>query len=94
MARKSDGEVMADRVGDGSVTTVNKGQYMRVNFDYRAGVLEAGCPEMDTDWCWFRGDQEITRSVNGCLVGTLHVPVGATVNEVKATIRIDARGKR
>ena len=67
---------------------------MSVNFEYRSSILEASDPATDTEWCWFKGCEELTKSVDGCQVGTLSVPAGATVNEVKAIIRLDAKSKR
>lgn len=64
---------------------------MAIQFEYRAGILEAGEPETDREWVWFRGDTEATKSAGGVLVGVLSVPPGATVGEAKAAIRADAK---
>lgn len=62
-----------------------------INFDYRAGVLEGADPATGREWCWFRGDLEVVISHDGQNVGTLAVPDGVTVTEVKAAIRADAK---
>lgn len=63
----------------------------QVNFEYRSGVLEAGCPITDMEWCWFKGDTVVTVTAAGAPAPSLDVPEGATVAEVKAIIRAAAR---
>lgn len=63
-----------------------------INFEYRAGVLEAADTATGREWCWFKGDREIVISDEGQNVGVLDVPEGATVVEVKAQIRAAAKG--
>lgn len=62
-----------------------------INFEYRAGVLEAADTATGREWCWFKGDLECVISDDGQNVGTLAVPEGATVTEVKAQIRKAAK---
>lgn len=62
-----------------------------INFEYRAGVLEAADTATGREWCWFKGDLECVISDDGQNVGTLAVPYGATVVQVKALIREDAK---
>lgn len=62
-----------------------------VNFEYRSGILEGADPASDRAWCWFKGDAEVVISDDGQNVGTLAVPDGATVTEVKALIRKAAK---
>lgn len=64
---------------------------MAINFDYRCGILEASDTRTDREWCWYKGDTEITRTQNGELSSSISVPVGAAVVEVKNIIRDDAR---
>lgn len=66
---------------------------MAVNFDWdaRAGILDAGCPESDREWIWFRNSTHITASCGGEITSTLAAPEGAKVNEIKAIIRQDAK---
>lgn len=40
---------------------------------------------------WYKGDPEVTRTENGELLSSIGVPIGATVVEVKALIRMDTR---
>ena len=63
-----------------------------VIFDYRSGILEAGDPETDREWCWTDGDSSIVETVSGVFAGTIDVPRGARVTRVKSLIR--ARAKR
>ena len=65
-----------------------------INFDYQAGVLEGADPVTGREYCWFRGDSEVVISHDGVNVGTLAVPYGATVVQVKALIREDAKRAR
>lgn len=65
-----------------------------IRFDYRAGILEGASPATGREWCWFKGDLEIVISDEGQIVGVLEVRQGATVAEVKAAIRGDAKGKK
>lgn len=67
---------------------------MTVNFEYKWNLLQAANPETDTEWSWEKGDREIVISHGGQNVGTLSVPDGATVTEVKAIIRTDAKRAR
>lgn len=62
---------------------------MSINFSYKFGWLKAGCPELDREWEWCKGDPEIVISQGGEFAGVIAVPVGATVTEVKAIIRGD-----
>ena len=62
---------------------------MSINFEYKFGWLKAGCPELDTEWEWGKGDPEIVVSQAGAFARVIAVPVGATVTEVKAIIRGD-----
>ncbi len=62
-----------------------------VNFEYRSGILEGADPVTGREWCWFKGDLECVISDDGQNVGTLAVPDGATVIEVKALIRKAAK---
>lgn len=62
-----------------------------VTFDYRSGILEAADTKTGYEWCWFKGDSEITRSIEGELAGSLSVPHDASVVAVKAIIRGDAK---
>lgn len=62
-----------------------------VNFEYRSGILEGADPATGREYCWFRGDAEVVISDDGQNVGTLAVPEGATVTEVKALIRQAAK---
>ena len=62
-----------------------------INFEYRLGRLDAGDPATDTEWAWERGDLEIVISRGGQLAGTIPAPEGATVVQVKALIRDDAK---
>ncbi len=62
-----------------------------VTFDYRSGILEAADAKTGYEWCWFKGDSEITRSIEGELAGSLSVPPGASVVAVKTIIRGDAK---
>jgi hypothetical protein len=62
-----------------------------VNFEYRSGILEAADTATGREWCWFKGDAEVVISDDGQNVGTLAVPDGATVIEVKALIRKAAK---
>lgn len=64
---------------------------MAINFDWRSGILEAADTHTGREWCWYQGDTEITRTQDGELAGTISVPAGATVTEVKAIIRNDAK---
>ncbi|MGL5538812.1 MAG: hypothetical protein ACRDC0_16545 [Aeromonas veronii] len=64
---------------------------MAINFQYRCGILEAADTTSDTEWCWFKGDTEITKSRGGEPAGTVSAPPGAPVAEVKAIIRNDAK---
>ena len=64
---------------------------MTVNFEFRWGQLLAGDPATDTEWAWERGDLEIVISRGGQLAGTIPAPEGATVVQVKALIRDDAK---
>jgi len=64
---------------------------MAINFDYRCGILEAADTKTGYEWCWYKGDTEITRTQNGELSSSFSVPVGATVIEVKGIIRDDAK---
>lgn len=64
---------------------------MAITFDWRSGILEAADPTTGREWCWFKGDREITVSLDGELAGSLTVPAGASVVEVKAIIRGDAK---
>lgn len=63
-----------------------------VNFDYRAGILEATAPTTDRAWSWPKGGNWIAESRNGAHYGVIETPSGATVAEVKRLIR--ARAKR
>lgn len=65
-----------------------------INFEYKSGILEAADPASDRSWCWFKGDAEVVISHDGVNVGTLAVPDGATVVQVKAQIRTDAKRAR
>lgn len=65
-----------------------------INFEYKAGILEAADTATGREWVWFRGDLEIVISDDGEIVGTLAAPVGATVTEIKAQIRAAAKGPR
>ena len=60
-----------------------------INFEYKFECLRAGCPELDTEWEWCKGDPEIVVSQGGEFARVIAVPVGATVTEVKAIIRGD-----
>lgn len=64
---------------------------MAINFDYRCGILEAADTKTGRGWCWYKGDPEVTRTENGELLSSIGVPIGATVVEVKALIRMDTR---
>ena len=64
---------------------------MAITFDWRSGILEAADPATGREWCWFKGDLEITVSLDGELAGSLSVPDSASVVEVKAIIRNDAK---
>lgn len=60
-----------------------------INFEYQYECLRAGCPELDREWEWCKGDPEIVVSQGGEFARVIAVPVGATVSEVKALIRGD-----
>lgn len=60
-----------------------------INFEYKFGWLKAGCPELDREWEWGKGDPEIVISQGGEFAGVIAVPGGATLSEVKALIRGD-----
>ena len=75
----------------GSGPTGGKGCSM-INFEYRSGILEGADPATGTEFCWFRGDEEITVAEDCQPVGVIAVKAGATVTEAKAAIR--AYGKR
>ena len=60
-----------------------------INFEYKFSQLRAGCPELDREWEWCKGDPEIVVSQGGEFARVIAVPVGATVSEVKALIRRD-----
>ena len=62
-----------------------------VTFDYRSGILEAADTKTGHEWCWFKGDLEITKSIEGALAGSLSVPPEASVVTVKTIIRGDAK---
>lgn len=64
---------------------------MAINFEWRSGILEAADTKTGIEWCWYKGDTEITRSRDGELSGSVSVPPGSPVTEVKALIREDAR---
>ena len=66
---------------------------MAINFDYRSGILEAADTESGREWCWYKGDLEITKAQDGELAGTISVPEGASVVEVKAIIREYAKAQ-
>ena len=53
--------------------------------------MEAADTKTGYEWCWFKGDSEITRSIEGELAGSLSVPPGASVVAVKTIIRGDAK---
>ena len=60
-----------------------------INFEYKFECLSAGCPELDREWEWCKGDPEIVVSQCGEFARVIAVPAGATVTEVKAIIRGD-----
>lgn len=60
-----------------------------INFEYKFECLRAGCPELDREWEWCKGDPEIVVSQAGEFTRVISVPAGATVTEVKAIIRGD-----
>ena len=60
-----------------------------INFEYKFSQLRAGCPELDREWEWCKGDPEIVVSQAGAFARVIAVPGGATVTEVKAIIRGD-----
>lgn len=60
-----------------------------INFEFKFGWLHAGCPELDTEWEWCKGDPEIVVSQGGEFARVIAVPAQATVTEVKAIIRGD-----
>jgi hypothetical protein len=60
-----------------------------INFEFKFGWLKAGCPELDTEWEWGKGDPEIVVSQGGEFARVIAVPALATVIEVKALIRRD-----
>ncbi|MEI4940156.1 hypothetical protein U1439_21610, partial [Aeromonas caviae] len=62
-----------------------------INFDYRCGILEAADTKTGREWCWYKGDPEVTRTENGKLLSSIDVPIGATVVNVKALIRMDTK---
>ncbi len=64
---------------------------MAINFDYRCGILEAADTKTGREWCWYRGYLEVTRTENGKLLSSIDVPIGATVVDVKALIRMDTK---
>ena len=64
---------------------------MTINFDYRCGILEAADTKTGREWCWDKGDSEVTRTENGELLSSIGVPIGATVVNVKALIRMDTK---
>lgn len=64
---------------------------MAINFDYRGGILEAADTNTGSEWCWYKGDTEITKTQDGLLVGSISIHAGAAVVEVKAIIRDDAK---
>lgn len=68
-------------------------QNMAINFDYRCGILEAADPETGYEWCWYKGDTEISKAHEGTLVSSVSVPEGVSVVEVKAIIRGNAKMK-
>lgn len=63
----------------------------QINFEYRSGILEGADATTGREWCWFKGGAEVVISHDGVNVGTLAVPYGATVVQVKALIREDAK---
>lgn len=65
-----------------------------INFEYKSGILEAADPASDRSWCWFKCSDEVVISDGGQIVGTLSVPDGAGVVQVKTLIREDARRAR
>lgn len=64
-----------------------------INFEYKSGILE-GADASGREWCWFKGDTEIVISHDGENIGTLTTHANATVTEVKAIIRTDAKRAR
>lgn len=60
-----------------------------INFEYKFECLRAGCPELDREWEWCKGDPEIVVSQGGEFARVISVPALATVSEVKAIIRGD-----
>lgn len=64
---------------------------MTIAFEYRGNILEGADQKTGREWCWFKGDLECVISDDGQNVGTLAVPEGATVTEVKALIRKAAK---
>lgn len=64
---------------------------MAINFDYRCGILEAADTKTGREWCWYKGDLEVTRTENGELLTSMSDPLGATVVEVKTLIRMDTK---
>ncbi len=44
---------------------------MAINFDYRCGILEAADTKTGREWCWYKGDPEVTRTENGELLSSL-----------------------
>lgn len=60
-----------------------------INFEYKYECLKAGCPELDREWEWTRGDPEVVVSQAGEFARVIEVPAGASVTEVKAIIRAD-----
>ncbi len=67
---------------------------MTVQFDYRAGILEAADPATGREYCWFKGDIEVVISQGGENVGVLPVPAGASVVDAKRVIRESTKEAR
>lgn len=63
----------------------------QINFEFRSGILEAADTATGTEFCWFRGDEEITISEDGQPAGVIAVKAGASVTEAKAAIRAYAK---
>ncbi len=53
--------------------------------------LEAADTKTGREWCWYKGDPEVTRTENGELLSSIGVPIVATVVEVKTLIRMDTK---
>ncbi|ARW85354.1 hypothetical protein O23A_P3p0055 (plasmid) [Aeromonas salmonicida] len=58
-----------------------------INFDYHVGVLDAAWVEQQLEFSWFKGDDHVLVCLDNSEVDSLPVPDGASIRDVKTTIR-------